>query len=131
MSAKTARFLVDTDVMIDFLRGRPEAIRWVKRKADRITLSVVVLAELFAGARDDAERSELDALSSLFPVLDVSTEIARQGGILKHRFHPSHGTGLADALIAATAEIHDMELKTLNVRHYPMIPGLEPAYRKA
>ena len=37
---------------------------------------------------------------------------------------------LADAMIAATAQAERAELKTLNVKHYPMIKGLKPAYRK-
>ena len=42
----------------------------------------------------------------------------------------SHGVGLADALLAATAEQEDADLKTLNIQHYPMIKGLSPAYIK-
>jgi predicted nucleic acid-binding protein len=38
--------------------------------------------------------------------------------------------GLADAVIAATAQAEKALLKTLNIRHYPMIKGLKPAYRK-
>ncbi len=38
--------------------------------------------------------------------------------------------GLADAIIAATASVENAVLKTLNVKHYPMLAGLEPAYRK-
>jgi hypothetical protein len=38
--------------------------------------------------------------------------------------------GLADAILAATAEAEEAELKTLNVKHYPMFSGLEPAYIK-
>jgi hypothetical protein len=40
------------------------------------------------------------------------------------------GVGLADGLLAATAEAQDAELKTLNVKHYPMFAGLTPPYRK-
>ena len=36
-----------------------------------------------------------------------------------------------DAIIAATAEAERADLKTLNVKHYPMIKGLKPAYRKS
>jgi hypothetical protein len=37
---------------------------------------------------------------------------------------------LADAIIAATAEAENADLKTLNIKHYPMIKGLKPAYTK-
>ena len=41
-----------------------------------------------------------------------------------------HGVGLADALLAATAESENAELKTLNTKHYPMFQDLKPAYTK-
>jgi len=37
---------------------------------------------------------------------------------------------LADAILAATVEIENAELRTLNTRHYPMLKGLRPAYDK-
>ena len=50
--------------------------------------------------------------------------------LYKRDFNKSHGVGLADAILAATAENEKAELKTLNVKHYPMISGLKPAYKK-
>jgi predicted nucleic acid-binding protein len=58
----------------------------------------------------------------------LTVEIAKVGGLYKRDFAKSHGVGLADAILAATADAEKAELKTLNVKHYPMIRGLEPAY---
>ena len=46
------------------------------------------------------------------------------------RIIKSHGLGLAGAIVAATADAEGADLKTLNVKHYPMFKGLKPAYRK-
>ena len=52
-------------------------------------------------------------------------------GELGRRFRRSHGAlGVADLLIAASAERLRVPLATLNVRHFPMFEGLEPAYRR-
>lgn len=126
----TEAVLADTDVMVDYLRGRGPAVRFVQRHEGRIILPAVVVAELFAGVRDGQEREILDDLVGLFDVVAVSAEIARRGGLLRRDFGPSHGVGLADALIAATAEITGARLATLNVKHYPMIRPLKPAYRE-
>lgn len=125
----TAELLVDTDVLVDFLRGNDSAVRFVQANANRIALSSICVAELFAGARD-GELSELDELLRLFPIKSVTPEIARTGGMLKGKYGESHGLGLADALVAATAQEYGFTLQTLNIKHFPMFPDLAPPYRK-
>jgi predicted nucleic acid-binding protein len=122
--------LPDTDVLIDFLRGHAKAVALVRSCEDRLILSAVVVSELYAGVRVAKEETVLDEFVALFRVLPVSAEIARTGGLLKRDFGRSHGVGLADALVAATVLSENAELKTLNVRHYPMIKGLRAAYTK-
>ena len=106
---------------------------FANRHSDRIIVSSIVVAELHAGVRGgkaDAEQAALESFLSLFRVVSVTDAIARLGGIYKRDYGRSHGTGLADGVVAATATLEDAELKTLNVRHYPMFKGIEPAYRK-
>jgi hypothetical protein len=122
--------LLDTDVLIDFLRGDEKAVSFVNANSSRIILSSVVVAELYAGVKGDAEQATLERFISLFRVIPVDSEIAKTGGLYKRDFSKSHGVGLADAILAATAESENAELVTLNTKHYPMIPGLLPAYRK-
>lgn len=122
--------LVDTDVMVDYLRGHPNAVSFVAKHAGQIILSSIVVAELYAGVKGNAEEATLDDLISLFPVIPVTVEIAKAGGLLRRDFSKSHGIGLADAMIAATADIANAQLSTLNVKHYPMKRGLKPAYGK-
>jgi len=122
--------LPDTDVLIDFLRGYPQAIDFINTNASQIILSAIVVAELYAGVRENQELTILDNFVSLFEVISVNSEIAKIGGLYKRDFGKSHGVGLADAVIAATCSLKNAQLKTLNVKHYPMIKKLEPAYIK-
>jgi len=122
--------LLDTDVLIDFLRGYEKAVSFVNANSSRIILSSVVVAELYTGVKGDAEQATLERFISLFRVIPVDSEIAKTGGLYKRDFSKSHGVGLADAILAATAESENAELITLNTKHYPMIRGLLPAYRK-
>lgn len=122
--------LVDTDVLIDFLRGNDQAITFIDEFSPKIILSPIVIAELYAGVKGANELSVLDNFVSLFRVIPIDSEIARAGGLYKRDFSRSHGVGLADAILAATADKENAELKTLNVKHYPMIRGLKPAYQK-
>lgn len=122
--------LADTDVMVDFLRGRPEAVAWVRTHADRIVLSCVTVAELFAGVRGDTEMVVLNDLISIFRVAPLTTAIAKMAGRYRNDYAKSHGLGLADTMIAATTLSEGAELATLNIRHFPMIAGLKPPYTK-
>lgn len=79
---------------------------------------------------DPAEAPATDAALALFRWQDVTTEIADRAGSLAAGYPASHsGIDTANYVIAATAHIPDADLLTLNVRHFPMIDGLQPAYR--
>jgi predicted nucleic acid-binding protein len=123
-------FLPDTDVLIDFLRGYNKAVDFVTANSHKIILSSLVVAELYAGVKGAVELAILDNFISLFPVIPASSEIARMAGLYKRDYGKSHGVGIADAIIAATCESANAMLTTLNVKHYPMIKGLKPAYTK-
>ena len=125
--------LLDTDVLVDFLCGHASAIACIEEFADRVILSAVTVAELYAGVRGGEEGPEQTALADLlsqFRVVAVSGAVAKLGGLYKRDYGTTHGLGLADAIIAATATLEGASLKTLNARHYPMFDGLSPAYRK-
>jgi len=122
--------LLDTDVLVDFFRGFEKAVAFVNAQSSRIILSSIVVAELYAGVKGDTEKAALDRFISLFRVIPVGAEIARAAGLYKRDYGKSHGVGLADAVLAATAEAENAELKPLNIKHYPMIKNLSPAYKK-
>lgn len=122
--------LLDTDILVDFLRGCSKAVVYIKTHYAQIILSTIVVGELYAGIRDDEELEKLDNLVSLFRLIPVTAELARSGGLYKRDYHKSHGVGLADAIISATADSQKAELKTLNIKHYPMLKGLKPPYTK-
>ena len=100
----TRSILLDTDVLVDFFRGHPKAVAFMNNHSDHITISAIVVAELFAGAKGDAELSALEEFVSIFRVVPVNVEIAKAGGLYRSQFGKSHGVGLADAILAATAE---------------------------
>ena len=96
--------LLDTDVLVDFLRGYKKAVTFVEANAARIIVSSIVVAELYAGVKGDAEQAALENFISLFRVVPVSADIAKAGGLYRRDYGKSHGVGLADAILAATAE---------------------------
>jgi predicted nucleic acid-binding protein len=122
--------LIDADVMIDYLRGVPAAGAFVNSLGDRAVLSSLTVAELCAGVKGEQELAFLDEVTSRFPILPLTTEIGRAGGLLRRDYGKSHGVGLNDALAAATAMSEGADLATLNVKHFPMFKGLKAPYTK-
>jgi len=89
--------LLDTDVLIDYLRGQAKAVAFIDGLTDDQILSAITVAELYAGVRDGPERTALDAFVAAFEVVPVDDAIAIQGGLYRRDFGKSHGVGLADA----------------------------------
>ncbi len=110
-----SRILLDTDVLIDHLRGyRPLHLLDPKLK-----ISVVTRCELFAGRNVD-EPALRQALSVLEEV-SVDRAIAEAAG----RIRRTTELPVPDALIAATALEHGMKVMTRNRRHFERVAGLE------
>jgi predicted nucleic acid-binding protein len=123
--------LLDTSVAIDHLRGLPPAVDLLSNliEAGEVLLaSEVVRFELLAGVR----KREVEGLEQFFSALSwvpVGEEVARTAAALAQRHRRAHsGIDAADYLVAATALLLEADLLTTNVRHFPMLTGLEPAF---
>jgi hypothetical protein len=125
-----AKLLIDTDVLIDYLRGYSKAVHYLENVRDSLLLSSITVAELYAGIKNEEEENALTPFLQLFQIISVDEKIAAMGGYLRRDYGKSHGTGLADALIAATALSHKARLITLNTRHYPMVDNAVAPYKK-
>lgn len=126
----TEKLLLDTDVIIDFLRGYQDSIIFIKTHVVNINISAISIAELYAGVKGETEKQELRDFLELFPILPVTGVIAEEAGNFRRMYLKSHRIGLGDALIGATAQHHDLSLKTLNCKHFPMFDNLNPPYKK-
>ena len=119
--------LVDSAVLIDYLRGREEA-RAAVEESDEIVASEITRYEVLAGVRPGEESRTEDVLA-LPAWIDVDEAISRRAAdLVRHYRRSFSGIEDADYLIAATALDLEARLLTTNVRHFPMFAGLEPAY---
>ncbi len=119
-----AKYLFDTDVLINLLHGDPDTVQALTRlaPADETFFSVITEAELYAGLaeHDTPEAEPVKAILSAMIRVPVDGDIARQAGRYRNRYGRQCGTGLPDALIAATAKALEALLVTENIRHFPM-----------
>ena len=119
--------LVDSDVLIEHLRGKTAARDWLvnaRRTSGPLAISVVSLTEVAGGMRSPELREVMRLLGSM-QRFEVTEQVAWRAATLMSDYRRSHsGFGLGDYLIAATALTAGLELATLNIRHYPMFPEL-------
>lgn len=122
--------LVDTSVLIDYLRGHPAAADLLERERaeDVLQASEITRLEILAGMRP-AEEDATRALLSTLVWHSIDAEIVEQAGVLGRRWLPGHHTiDSADLAIAATVVRSGAHLLTRNVKHFPMFPDLEAPY---
>jgi predicted nucleic acid-binding protein len=119
--------LFDTNVLIEYLRDRPDARQFLEAQDERPSVSVGSVLELYAGFKSRREEQNAERLLSEARILPVTYDIAKRAGAWSRLSAPSQGLDDIDALIAATAEHHGLRLATLRVRHFPMFPKLKRA----
>ena len=122
--------LLDSDILIDYLRGQADAVDFLKSTRRDLRVSAATVAELYVGVREGAEREVLDRFVDLLEIVAITPTIAKQAGLWRRDYGRSHGTGLIDSLIAACASFSGSTLVTLNKKHFPMLEEVLVPYRK-
>jgi predicted nucleic acid-binding protein len=115
--------LVDSDIVIEVLRARDQAIlsQWsaLADSPSPILISPITFAEVLAGAL----AGEMPMISRFFAPLDcvaIDQKIGELAGEYLRQFSKSHNLKISDALIAASATQNQVALWTRNRKHYPM-----------
>ena len=122
------RYLLDTNVIAEILRGNHEVILRLKlHEPQDCAISSVVAAELYYGAlRSKQVERNLEAIDSLpFRVLSFSYDDAVHAAQIREQL-ASRGTpiGPYDCLIAAQARARNLVLVTHNLREFSRVDGL-------
>jgi len=118
--------IVDTDVLIWYLRGNQKALELID-SLDRFCISSVTFMELIQGMRDKKELKLLQQTLKSWGVkiIFISEEISAKALFFMEEYFLSHSMQLADSLIAATASNYGLELITANDKHYKVVKELD------
>lgn len=118
----SAKILLDTDVIIEWLRNKSHITQKIKNLIKRgavLAWTPISVAEIYAGMRKGEEK-EISNLFLVLEALSITDTIGKRAGQYLSKFSKSYGVEIADALIAASATHYGMQLWTLNIKHYPM-----------
>ena len=117
--------LVDTDVLVWYMRGNEKAKKVIKN-LESFFISVVSYIELVQGLRN---KKEMNALRNSLKgwnakIIYINEEISIKAMFLVEQYYLSHSILLADALVGATAVIYGQPLLTANTKHYNIIKNI-------
>lgn len=110
-------FLVDSDIIIWYLKGRQKEEKLLKDLSQRgnLHISVVTITEIRAGLTKDAKRV-VSRLKDILEPVNITSQVAELAGEFKQKYR----LDIADMLIAASASTHNHTLVTYNKKHFPM-----------
>ena len=126
-------YLLDTDWVIDYLKGVPPIVTKLQALAEEgLAISVISLAELYEGVYGSGQaKRHLQGLRRFLdgvPVIGLDDATCRTFGQCRHRLR-QEGQLIDnfDLLIAATCLTNRLTPVTNNVRHYERVPELRIA----
>jgi predicted nucleic acid-binding protein len=113
----------DTNIVIDWLRQRPEALAELSRYR-QLRISRITWTEVLAGEPLET-REHVEELIRPFEVMEIDARIASAAADIRYRTRMK----LLDALILATAQVNGAILVSRNTKDFPVkMPGIRVPY---
>lgn len=117
--------LCDTNILIEFYKKTPQILHELKYIGhSHLAISAITQGELYVGALNKAELQHIKQHLAFLHQLPLNKAITHKFLALMEGYCLSHTLSIPDALIAATALIHQVELYTLNRKDFQYIPDL-------
>jgi len=118
--------LCDTNIFIHAFNGRQTTIERLQEIGlDQIALSVITLMELYQGMGNKVELAQMKRKIRYYDVVDIDIATSKMAANLVENYKLSHNLQIPDAIIAATAVIHQIPLYTYNIKDFAFIPGIK------
>ncbi len=127
MTGKMGKILIDTSIIIDHLRlkNKKQTILYkLFQNKHSLSASILTHTESYAGKsiwEKESARSLLKNVLAGIKILPLEEIISQKAGEISARYNLE----IVDAIIAATAIFHKLELATLNVTDFEKIAGIK------
>lgn len=118
-----AKYLLDASALIDWLKGRPEAVELFQdliQRGQTLALNAVCVAEVYSGLAED-ERLPADRVIESLEYWGIDAATAKEAGHYRYTFaRRGQPLSVPDTLMAAHAVTNDATLVTGNIKDFPM-----------
>ncbi len=117
--------LCDTNILVEFYKKTPHILHELKHIGHpHLAISAITQGELYFGALNKAELQKIKQHLAFLHQFPLNKTITQKFLELMELYCLSHTLSIPDAIIAATALIHKVELYTLNRKDFQYIPDL-------
>jgi predicted nucleic acid-binding protein len=117
--------LCDTNIFINAFNGRVDSIEQLNKIGlAEIVLSSITVMELFQGMGNKTELAQMKKKIKYYDVIQIDEAISQKAIEFIEKFKLSHGLQIPDAIIGATAVIHQIPIYTYNVRDFDFLPEI-------
>ncbi len=119
--------LLDTDFLIDFFGGHPEAVTKMKSiQIDSLAVSSISFYEILYGELKKKRLFDSEEFVQIFRVIPMGERETKMAVQIRLELEKNGGRiGWADEMIAATALSHQTVLITRNLKHFQRVKGLK------
>jgi len=123
---ETRIIICDTNILIEYFKGS-EIIsnKLQKIGVDSIAISTITISELYFGALNKKELSQIKSNLSCLTQLPLNVSISDIFLNLMEKYCLSHKLTIPDAIIAATSIYYDAPLFTLNKKDFKFISRIK------
>ncbi|MCU0469433.1 MAG: type II toxin-antitoxin system VapC family toxin [Arcicella sp.] len=118
--------MLDTNIVVDYLRQNPTVVSFIEDYGKQnFALSPIVIMEIYQGVFDKKDLDRTRKRLKGFATLTLDQEIVSLALSLQLEYVLSHRIGIPDSIIAATALVFNLELRTFNMKDFRFIPTLK------
>lgn len=119
--------LLDSTAFIDFTRNYEPAVTAFDKLLYGQSTSVATKLELVVGKKTKKDIKKVESLLDNLQIktLPITEDVSKTAEDILIKYYHSHGIGILDSFIAATALVYDEELVTKNIKHFDFIPNLK------
>ncbi|HZS47540.1 MAG TPA: PIN domain-containing protein [Blastocatellia bacterium] len=116
--------LIDTNIIARILAGDIGLAKMVINLDDPV-INAIVWIETIQGSKSKSEIRSIEQYLDSYQLIPIDDEVSEEARRLIKQYSNSHGLMLADSIVAATCVVYNLELLTLNLKHFRFVSGLK------
>lgn len=118
--------LCDTNILISAFNGNTSTIDQLEKIGlSNVVLSSITVMELYQGMGNKVELAQMKKKIRYYDTIEMDENISKKATDLIELFRLSHNLQIPDAIIGATAIIHQIPLYTYNTKDFNFMPNIQ------